>query len=248
MRKFAIIALITVVASIAWGKDKPAYQVGTFMETRQQSDGTYSHVSCGLYNCSGSAYSAAHNVHEVQTPDGVYTIEAPVSVGGTLALAMLSGSSPIIHKEWFMDNLHEGDQVLFSAQCNKHNHCTIRLPNPDKPDKVIETQGFFFPSIAKTNVSTLCGKGKLTPEVEAQVCNQPTTTVPAIVQPAPAPAPAVSAGKSTPTIEQPQVQQHQVEGYTISGSGSDVGSVSGDQISLGEAARRAKLKKQDGPR
>ena len=165
--------LFLLLASCALAKDKPPYEVGVFLSSRQVDDGTYSSASCGSFGCNGSAYSAAHNVHLVRTPDGIFSIEAPVSVGGTFLLGMLSnGQSPTVHKAWFMDDLHEGDKVLFSAQCNKHNRCTIRLPNPDKPTKEILTLGFFFPAIAKTNTTVLCGTGRLTADVEAQVCSQ----------------------------------------------------------------------------
>jgi hypothetical protein len=165
--------LLLLLASFSLAKDKPPYVVGEFMSSQQVSDGTYSTASCGSFGCNGSAYNAAHNVHLVKTSDGVYSIEAPVSVGGTVLLGMLShGQSPTVHKAWFMDSLHEGDQVLFSKQCNKHNRCTIRLPNPDKPDKEFVTLGFFFPAIAKTNTTVLCGSGRLTADVEAQVCSQ----------------------------------------------------------------------------
>lgn len=236
MKKFALVALFAVVASVAWAKEKPAYQVGTFIESRQVSDGTYSHASCGAFSCSGSAYSASHNVHEVETPGGVYTIEAPVSVGGTLAVAMLNGASPTIHKGWFMDQLHEGDKILFSAQCNKHNRCTIRLPNPDKPDKVVETQGFFSPAAAKTNAGVLCGTGKLTPSVEAQVCNQPPV-VAAAIEPTPAPAKAESAAPAQSAPSAPIVA------VVVAPAPSDASIVNSDQMSLGEAARQAKAKK-----
>jgi hypothetical protein len=168
-----LVVLFLLLASFAIARNKPPYEVGTFMSSRQVSDGTYSTASCGSFGCNGSAYNAAHNVHLVSTLDGIFSIEAPVSVAGTILRGMATnGNSPTVHKAWFMDNLHEGDKVLFSAACNKHNRCTIRLPNPDKPTKEILTLGFFFPAIAKTNTTVLCGTGKLTADVEAQVCAQ----------------------------------------------------------------------------
>jgi hypothetical protein len=143
------------------------------MSSERVSDGSYSSASCSSFGCNGSAYNASHNVHYVRTANGIFSIEAPVSVGGTILLGMVSnGVSPTLHKQWFMDNLHEGDKILFGAQCGKHNRCTIRLPNPDKPTKEVITQGFFFPAVAPTNTTVLCGKGKLTADVEAQMCNQ----------------------------------------------------------------------------
>jgi hypothetical protein len=240
-----LIAFVPLGSTVSMAKEKPAYQVGSFLASRQVSDGSYSQASCGGFSCSGSSYSAAHNVHEVQASDGVYTIEAPVSVGGTLALGMLSnGNSPTVHKQWFMDSLHEGDKVLFSAQCNKHYRCTIRLPNPDKPEKVIETQGFFSPAAAKTNAGVLCGTGKLSADVEAQVCNQPTTAA-SVVVPQPAPPAARPAQTEMPPQAAapvaPQSQEHASEGSSVNGPGA--GSVDGSQVSLGDAARAARAKK-----
>src|ERR1017187_10122781 len=173
MKVTPFVVLFLLLASCAIARNKPPYEVGTFMSSQQVSDGSYSTASCGSFGCNGSAYNAAHNVHLVQTPDGVFSIEAPVSVAGSILLSMATnGNSPTVHKAWFMDNLHEGDKVLFSAVCNKHNRCTIRLPNPDNANKEILTLGFFFPAIAKTNTTVLCGTGRLTADVEAQVCTQ----------------------------------------------------------------------------
>jgi hypothetical protein len=52
------------------------------------------------------------------------------------------------------------------------------LPDPDKPNKEIRTLGFFFPAIAKTNTTVLCGTGRLTADVEAQVCTQGHSSLP----------------------------------------------------------------------
>jgi hypothetical protein len=174
----AILVLIVLTACTAFAKDhSSAYQVGIFRASEAVSDGTYSSASCGTLGCSGSAYSASHNVHYVQTQEGTYTIEAPVSVGGSMLLAMATpgGNSPTVHKAWFMDQLSDGVQVLFAVGCNKHNHCTFWLPNPDKVGKEIETQGWFQPLVARSNTTSLCGTGKLTPEVERQVCQQETS-------------------------------------------------------------------------
>lgn len=107
----------------------------------------------------------------------MYAVEAPVSVGLTMLGAMVSnGNAPTVHKQWFMDQLHEGDKVLFAAKCNKHNNCQFWLPNPDKIGKEISTVGYYRADNAGTNTTTLCGKGKLRPEIEAQVC--PTGSAP----------------------------------------------------------------------
>jgi hypothetical protein len=104
----------------------------------------------------------------------MYAIEAPISAARTLVAGVLtSGISPAIHQEWFMDQLHESDKVLFFSKCNKHNLCQFFPPNPDKIGKEFFTFGYFSPDVARTNTTTLCGKGKLAPAVEAQVCPTP---------------------------------------------------------------------------
>jgi hypothetical protein len=168
MKKLGLLILAFVVFAQAKEKDHSAvYMVGTFTGTGQVSDGSYS-------NCSGggcSAYSAAHNIHTVITENGAYTIEAPMSVGGTVLVGIMSsGNSPTVHKAWFMDNLHEGDKVLFAAKCDmKHSQhrCAFWLPNPDKPGKEFLALGGFAPAVAKTNTTSLCGMGKLSVNVEA---------------------------------------------------------------------------------
>jgi hypothetical protein len=177
-----LVALTILPVPIAHAKDHSSeYRVGHFSSTGQFSDGTY--TSCGGRSC--SSYTAGHNVHYVRTDDGMYTIEAPISVGKTLALGMLTdGFSPTIHKEWFMDQLHEGDQILFASKCNKHDHCIFYLPDPDKSGKEYMTIGYFEPDHAKTNTQTLCGKHKLAPEVEAQVCTLPASNAASPTTPA----------------------------------------------------------------
>ena len=158
---------LTTVAAFA-GDHASNYQAGTFSATGKVEDGTFSNgLGRGVVT-----KAAAHNVHYVSTPDGTYAIEAPTAVGKTILVESLTHTAMAdIHKQWFMDQLHEGDQVLFAAQCDKHNNCQFWLPNPDKAGKEIHTQGSYEPNVAKTNTQALCGKGKLSPAVEAQVCN-----------------------------------------------------------------------------
>jgi hypothetical protein len=169
------------------------------------SDGTYSSASCGTLGCSGSAYGASHNVHYIETSEGTYGIEAPVSLGRTFMLGMLTpgGNSPTLHKEWFMDLLHDGDQVLFAAGCDKHHHCTFWLPNPDKVGKEFVTRGVFVPSVAPSNTTSLCGTGKLSASVSAEVCEERAQEEPVsipVAQPDPMP-------QSGPVQQPPSVPQ-----------------------------------------
>jgi hypothetical protein len=197
-----VLATLGVLIGLAQAKEKDHsadYQVGTFSSTGAISDGSY--ASCSGGGCSG--YNAAHNVHFVNTVNGTYSIEAPTSLAGTMLVGMMSGgNSPTIHKGWFMDNLHEGDKVLFAAKCktyrNSHTSCQFWLPNPDKTGKEFATAGAFSPAVAKTNTSQLCGTGKLTASLEAQVCN---------AAPTPAEQPAAAISQQPQAVTVPAVQQ-----------------------------------------
>ena len=194
--------LMASVAALA-KKDKPDYQVGLVTTNTEVADQSVINADggCGIGGCTtGTATRLAHHVTTVQTPDGTYAIDSPVSVGGGLVLGMMTGSAPTVHKQWFMDNLKTGDKVLFAAKCNNHNSCVITVPNPDNPKKEYSTAEIFTPNVAKTNANALCGTGRLTAAVEAQVCNQPVPMPPAEATPTTpdAPAPDASA-KTAPT-------------------------------------------------
>jgi hypothetical protein len=168
----AVIAICLVVFIPVFGKDKPAYEVGIFQTSVQVNDGSYGSTN-GEYS---EAHNASHNVHVLSTPEGLYYVHAPTAVAASMVVGIMTGGhSETFHKQWFMDDLHEGDKVLFSAECDKHNNCKFRLPNPETPDKVISTNGNFKPLNAKTNIDNstkLCGTGKLSPEAEAQICGK----------------------------------------------------------------------------
>ncbi len=72
-----------------------------------------------------------------------------------------------------MNSLQSGDKVLFSVECYRQGRtCFFKVPNPAKPGKTMTTTGSFTPTnnAPRTNATALCGNGKLTPEVEAEVC------------------------------------------------------------------------------
>jgi hypothetical protein len=72
--------------------------------------------------------------------------------------------------------------------------------------------GGFSPAVAQTNTTSLCGMGKLSASVEAQVCGKakPEAAVAPVVPPtaAQSPAPAVQplSAKPSPAKVQPAVQ------------------------------------------
>jgi hypothetical protein len=188
----AVTALFLLTSVRAYAKDHSSeYEVGVFSATGQLSDGSFAVCHGGM--C--STHFAGHNIHYVRTPRGMYGVEAPIAKGTAFANAMLTGGlAPVAHQEWFMDQLHEGDKVLLAVKCNKHNDCTFWIPNPDHVGKEYSTFGFFRPDVAKTNTQTLCGTGKLSPAVEAQVCGQNDFSTPPMV-PASSATPA-----STPSL------------------------------------------------
>lgn len=229
---FAIFCFASVQAH---AKDhSEEYKVGVFSATGQLSDGSFA-------NCKGngcSMYSAAHNIHYVRTPDGMYAIEAPVSVGRSILLGVLTdGVAPMVHKEWFMDQLHEGDKILFASQCNKHNNCTFWLPDPDHTGKEFATLGYYRADAAKTNTQTLCGKGKLSPAVEAQVC--PATPA-AGAAPTSGPAGASASASTTALIN---ANWTQIKANGDAGKNSDAAAAAKDAGYTGTLEAMAALVK-----
>ena len=201
----AIVITLALVGS-ALAKDNrrdhsAEYQVGTFVETQRVDTGSVSQGgSGGLFGGRNvRTQNLGHNAAVVSVPDGQYTINQPFSVGA----AMLGGSTVDPHKAWFMDQMHAGDKVLFAAKCNKHNDCQIWVPNPDKTGKEIMTDGRFEPAVAKTNTNALCGTGKLTADVEAQVCTPQAAPVPDQT-----PAPEAAPQTQSPAEQAKQAQQH----------------------------------------
>lgn len=168
MKTWTVAVAVVVSVSMAFARDHSAeYQVGTLTETRSVQDVNI--YGSALANAS-TAFS--HNEHLVSTADGVYVVEAPTSTGGSILMAMATNNqAPTdIHIRWFMDDMHSGDKLLFFAECNKRNDCTFYLPKPDKVGKEFHTTGHFYPKVAKTNTSQLCGTGKLSDSIAAQVC------------------------------------------------------------------------------
>jgi len=163
------------------------YQIGTLESQGTVDTGTF--TSCD-HGC--TTRSTGHNVHYVTTPDGAYAIEAPTNLG----LSILSKSD--IYVKWFMDSLNPGDKVLFTPECNKNNDCKFFLPKPEKPGDEYHTTGWFRPRVATTNTTQLCGTGKLSADVEAQVCTPQGTPAP---EPTPSPEAAPSPAEQAKTAQ-----------------------------------------------
>lgn len=151
-------------------------------------------------------------IHLLHTDAGDYRVEAPVNKGLTILSALGSSNrnpAQTFHNKWFMDNVQPGTKVLFASQCAKPNkkhpndpvRCTFYFPDPDSSNHEYATLGDFTPFTASdgSNVqktaNTLCGTGKLKPDVEAQLCGGAPTPIPA-PPPAPVEEPAqASQGK-----------------------------------------------------
>jgi hypothetical protein len=191
MKAVFVILIALIFCGTVLAKDHSAdYQVGTLIETTSVRD----------INVFGSALANAstafgHNIHTVQTKDGVYAIASPTSTGASILMAMATDNqAPVdIHIKWFMDDMHPGDKVLFYAKCNKHNDCTFYLPKPDKVGKEFLTNGHFYPTIAQTNTTQLCGTGKLSAAIETQVCKSATEKPISSIVPTPTDAPTDSS-------------------------------------------------------
>lgn len=130
-------------------------------------------------------------IHLLHTDAGDYRVEAPVNTGLTMLAAMGSSAahpSPTVHNKWFLDNVQSGTKVLFASECAKPNkkhpndpvRCRFYFPDPDSSQHEYATLGDFTPYIVGDGSNTqkaagnLCGTGKLRPEVEAQLCGQPS--------------------------------------------------------------------------
>jgi hypothetical protein len=159
-------------------------------------------------------------IHLLHTDAGDYRVEAPINKGLTFLSAMGSNANhPAVtfHNKWFLDNVKPGTKVLFASECAKPNkkhpneavRCTFYFPDPDSSTHEYATAGAFTPaaggdgSNTQKTANTLCGTGKLKPEVEAQLCTEVPAPISApepiptpdaaptqVPEPAPAPAPA----------------------------------------------------------
>lgn len=148
-------------------------------------------------------------IHLLHTDAGDYRVEAPINKSLSILSALGSNAynPPVTyHNKWFMDNVQPGTKVLFAAECAKPNkkhpneavRCTFYFPDPDSTDHEYATLGDFTPFAAgdgsntQKTANTLCGTGKLRPEVEAQLCGgtpTPSPTPAPAFAPVPAPAP-----------------------------------------------------------
>jgi hypothetical protein len=215
----AIAVVMLLVPALGFAKDGKTYkhaaeyQVATLDQTLRVNTG--SDVTLAKSGTDAKLSSGGQGIHLLYTDQGNFRVEAPVNKGRTFGLAFATAmansnrpawaqqSSATIHNKWFLDNVRPGTKVMFAAECNKPNkkhpydtvRCMFYIPDPDSTDHEYETTGDFTPILAgdSSNVQkaadTLCGKGKLSASVEAQMCPAPTPTP---IAPPPQPADAVA--------------------------------------------------------
>ena len=191
------------------------YQVATLDQNLRVETG--SDVTLAKSTTDAKLGPGGQGIHLLHTDAGDYRVEAPINRGMTFLSAMGSNSrhpAKTFHNKWFLDNVQTGTKVLFASECAKPNkkhpneavRCSFYFPDPDSSDHEYATLGDFTPFAAgdgsntQKTANTLCGTGKLRPEVEAQLCEAKPAQIPAPEAPAPAAA-------STPVLAPvPQAQ------------------------------------------
>jgi hypothetical protein len=176
------------------------FQMGTLDKNLRVSTG--SDVTLGHTTTDAKLDQGGQGMHFLHTEKGDFRVEAPVNKGRSflngLAAASANMNRPvwaqergeIVHNKWFLDNVQAGTNVLFASECaapnKKHPNETVRcsfyFPDPDSTDHEYATSGDFTPylqgdgSNTQKAGDTLCGTGKLKPEVESQLCGASLAT------------------------------------------------------------------------
>lgn len=160
MRKLLLMISVFVLLVSAQAKPKAhggTYLIGTVAEQKAITGTT-------IEQCLGAScvtVPVSSRITHIKTEHGVYTLAQPYTI---------PWNRPIEYIPWFVTDLHEGDKLLFAASCTSANYCIYWVPDPSNPEKEIRTEGRFHPFNPKSNTRALCGTGKLTPEMEAELC------------------------------------------------------------------------------
>jgi hypothetical protein len=169
-------------------KHAPQYQLAILDQNLRVATG--SDLTLGKTQTDAKLSPGGQGIHLLHTDEGDYRVEAPVNSGATFLSALGSNAyhpAQTIHNKWFLDNVQSGTKVLFASECAKPNkkhpndvvRCRFYFPDPDSGTHEYETLGDFTPYTAgdgsntQKTANTLCGTGKLRPEVEAQLCGAP---------------------------------------------------------------------------
>jgi hypothetical protein len=191
---FVAVAAALLSPVLGFGKDEKTYkhasqyQVATLDQNLRVETGT--DITLARTQTDAKLGGGGQGIHLLYTARGNYRVEAPINKGLSILSAMGSNAyhpAQTFHNKWFMDNVQTGTKVLFASECAKPSRkhpndavrCTFWFPDPDSTDHEYATMGDFTPylegdgSNVQKTADTLCGIGKLKPEVEAQLCTTP---------------------------------------------------------------------------
>ncbi len=206
----AVATALFCVSALGFAKDEKTYQHASEYQVaildQNLRVATGSDVTLAKTATAAKLGPGGQNIHLLHTDAGDYRVEAPINKGLTFLSAMGSNANnpaKTFHNRWFLDNVQPGTKVLFAAECAKPNkkhlneavRCRFYFPDPDKSDHEYATLGDFTPFAAgdgsnmQKAADTLCGTGKLRPDVEAQLCGGTPAPIPAPATPDLAPAP-----------------------------------------------------------
>jgi hypothetical protein len=224
----AVVTVLLLIPSLGLAKDAKSYKHASeyqvaILDQNLRVD-TGSDVTLAKNTTDAKLGLGGQGIHLLHTDAGDYRVEAPINKGLSILSAMGSNAynpAKTYHNKWFLDNVQPGTKVLFTSGCAKPNRkhpneavrCTFYFPDPDSSDHEYVTFGDFTPfavgdgSNTQKTANTLCGTGKLKPEVEAQLCGGIPTQAPAptpapVFAPIPAPAPA-PISTSAPALVSP---------------------------------------------
>lgn len=213
----AVSAALLIVPALGFAKDTKTYkhaseyQVAILDQNLRVATG--SDVTLAKTTTDAKLGAGGQGIHLLHTAAGDYRVEAPVNKGASFMSAMAAGmanapyAARTYHNKWFLDNVQPGTKVLFASECAKPSkkhpneavRCTFYFPDPDSSDHEYQTLGDFTPygtgdgSNTQKTANTLCGTGKLRPDVEAQLCAATPAPIPAPAStPVPSPVPAPS--------------------------------------------------------
>jgi len=189
-------------ADVKTYKHASEYQVAILDQNLRVATG--SDTTLGKNMTDAKLSGGGQGIHLLHTDAGDYRVEAPINKGLSILSALGSNAyHPAVtyHNKWFLDNVQPATKVLFASECAKPSkkhpnepvRCNFYFPDPDSSSHEYATLGDFTPFAAgdgsntQKTANTLCGTGKLKPEVESQLCAgtpastpaTPSTTAPA---------------------------------------------------------------------
>ena len=198
----AVITALLSISALGFAKDAKTYKHASEYQLaildQNLRVATGSDATLTKTTTDAKLEGGGQGIHLLHTDAGDYRVEAPINKGMTILSALGSNAyhpAETFHNKWFLDHVQPGTKVLFASECSRPNkkhpdevvRCRFYFPDPDSSDHEYATLGDFTPfqvgdgSNTQKTANTLCGTGKLKPEVEAQLCGE---------APLPAPAPS----------------------------------------------------------